>query len=400
MLTGAHKSRDNKKENEEANSDRVIHASNILNHGDCSMCRCPRCAAEPIDFRHGIVEFHTRTSVDLTNSMSSTARSQKVNAPLSARGNERLQGDGRVHAKPFLKWAGGKTQLLPQIDLRLPAALQEGKVSTYVEPFLGGGAVFFHIAQTQKIRQAYLADANEDLIQCYQIVQRNVEELIVELRRLSRGYLRCGRSGQEGYFYRVREQYNRLRKVRWSRRTRRDRVIQAAYMIFLNRTCYNGLHRVNSRGDFNVPFGKYASPLHFNEENLRAASRVLASARLVCAPFDQVGDAVKPGSFVYFDPPYKPLSATASFTSYSRERFGDDEQEKLATLFHALSRRRNVHLMLSNSDPGGRYFDRLYKGMNIERVTATRMINSKASGRGRIAELIVTNSRLRKVRRK
>jgi DNA adenine methylase len=325
---------------------------------------------------------------------------QKVKAHRRRQYRTPLQADVLAVAKPFLKWAGGKTQLLPQIAERLPAALNEGGVTRYVEPFLGGGAVFFHIAQTQKIRHAYLADANEDLIHCYQIVQRSVEELIDELRRLSRGYLRCGRSGQEGFYYRVREQYNRLRKVRRSRRTRRDRVIQAAYMIFLNRTCYNGLHRVNSRGDFNVPFGRYKSPPHFNEENLRAASRVLANVRLACAPFDQVGDAVKPGTFAYFDPPYKPLSATASFTSYSRERFGDDEQEKLAALFHTLSRRKNVHLMLSNSDPGGRYFDRLYKGMNIERVTATRMINSKASGRGRIAELIVTNYRLRKARRK
>jgi DNA adenine methylase len=264
-------------------------------------------------------------------------------------------------------------------------------MKNYVEPFLGGGAVFFHIAQTQRIRHAYLADANEDLIHCYSIVQRHVEELIRELRRLSRGYLRCRKGGQEGFYYRIREQYNHLRKVPWSRRSRRDRVMQAAYMIFLNRTCYNGLHRVNSNGEFNVPFGRYKSPPHFNEENLRAASRVLAKARLVCASFDRVGENVKSGSFVYFDPPYKPLSTTASFTSYSRERFGDAEQEKLAALFLTLSRRKNVFLMLSNSDPGGRYFDRLYKGMIIESVSATRMINSKADGRGRIAELIVMN---------
>jgi DNA adenine methylase len=389
MLTGPHKSRDDKKENEEADSDRVIHASNILNHGDCSMCPRPRCAAEPIDFRHRIVEFHTQTSVDLANSMSSTSRSQKVIARFPVRGNERLQGDEPVHAKPFLKWAGGKTQLLPQIDLRLPAALKEGKVSTYVEPFLGGGAVFFHIAQSYSIRRAYLSDANENLIHCYQVVQKYVEELIPELRKLRAAYLRRRGSGQERFYYLVRDRYNRMRQVPRTRRTQSKKVRQAAYMIFLNRTCYNGLHRVNSSGDFNVPFGRYKTPPHFNEENLRAASRVLAKAYLICAPFDRIAGTVKSGSFIYFDPPYKPLSGTASFTSYSKEHFGDDEQEKLAALFLTLSRRKNVHLMLSNSDPGGRYFDRLYKGMKIERVSATRMINSKPHGRGRIAELLV-----------
>ncbi len=298
-------------------------------------------------------------------------------------------------ARPFLKWAGGKGQLVPQLSALFPAALRQNHIARYVEPFLGGGALFFHIAQTYQIEEYFLYDVNPELIGVYRSIQSDVEAVIGQLEMLQTQYLRLEETSRKVYFYKVREQYNTDRHTigydyyrdAWSQR--------AAYAIFLNRTCFNGLYRMNSKGEFNVPFGDYKNPKISDADNLRACAALLQPAQIACQDFALCESIVNENTFVYFDPPYRPLNATSHFTAYSRQAFNDDTQRRLATLYHHLDS-RGASVMLSNSDPKNTdpeddFFDTLYTGFTINRVTATRMINAVASKRGAIAELVITN---------
>ncbi len=284
-------------------------------------------------------------------------------------------------AKPFLKWAGGKTQLLDEIDIRLPAGLENGEIDTYVEPFVGGGAVFFHIAQNyDSIRHFYLFDINEDLINCYNEIKTNVDALIEELCSLEMVFLRK-RSGRRDFYYEIRGQFNADRSP--------------AKLIFLNKTCYNGLYRVNRNDGFNVPFGDYKKPTICNAENLRSVAEVLQRAEIICADFEKSEPYIDKNTFVYFDPPYRPLSSTASFTSYSKDSFSEQDQMRLAEFCRQIDG-EGAKFLLSNSDPknenpNDRFFEDHYKTFTIDTVKATRAINCKASRRGRINELIITN---------
>jgi DNA adenine methylase len=309
-------------------------------------------------------------------------------------------GGAEPAARPFLKWAGGKKQLIPQFEPHFPAELAAGKLTTYVEPFVGAGAVFFHVVQNYRIRRAYLFDVNEELCLIYTVVKRAVEPLIEELCSLRERYLALEQQERERLYYSIRERLNAARDRVDHQRTReatsRTWIERAAQLLFLNRTCYNGLFRTNSRGAFNSPFGRYKKPSIVDPDNLRRASRLLRKATIRRGDFEDCASRVDSETFVYFDPPYRPLSSTSSFTSYSRGSFSDAEQERLGRFYARLDRERHPKLMLSNSDPtnvdrSDRFFHELYRGYRIAHVSASRMINSKASGRGAVRELLIMN---------
>jgi DNA adenine methylase len=306
---------------------------------------------------------------------------------------EPASGNG---AKPFLKWAGGKSQLLAQFEKHFPAQLAAGEIDHYIEPFLGGGALFLSIAQRYPFRQAYLTDINPELILVYSVVKHNPAALIEQLEQHQRAYLAGDEAARATYFYSVRDQYNAQRAAIDFAAYTDAWISRAARMIFLNKTCFNGLFRVNGKGEFNVPFGRYKNPAICDPENLRRVSTLLQKAELRVAPFTACEQWVNAATFVYFDPPYRPISATSSFTSYSSDRFDDAAQIALASFFAHLHQGHGAKLMLSNSDPApinpqDDFFERLYADFQIHRVYASRMINSQADKRGKISELLITN---------
>jgi DNA adenine methylase len=294
-------------------------------------------------------------------------------------------------AKPFLKWAGGKGQLIEQIIAHLPSPLKEGKIIKYFEPFLGGGALFFSLSARYRIESSYLYEINRSISLCYQVIKNNVGKLINELKQLKLEYLSASEKKREKLYYERRDEFNAFLGIRTSNRP----IRRAALLIFLNKTCFNGLYRVNSRGEFNVPFGRYKNPSICNEDNLYAVSELLKKAKIICGDFEKCIKHVDNKSFVYFDPPYRPISTTASFTSYSKDAFNDQEQKRLRKVFGELHK-KGAYLMLSNSDPKNinsedNFFDDLYRGYHIERLHATRVINCNAERRGVITEILVMN---------
>ena len=295
-------------------------------------------------------------------------------------------------AKPFLKWAGGKGQLLDTFEKMFPQELIEGKIKTYIEPFVGGGAVLFHILQNYKIEKAYINDINKELINCYRCIKADVEEVIKPLSILENNYLSS--EDRAKYFYNVRDRYNQIHL------NGHYDYEKCADFIFLNHTCFNGLYRVNKKGKFNVPHGKYKNPLICDKENLRLCSQLLQKVEISFGDYRQVLSNADKDSFVYFDPPYRPLIENNSFISYDKSGFDDNDQIELSQNYKKLDR-QNCLLMLSNSDPkntneNDNFFDDLYKGFSIERVYAKRMINCQASKRGNITEIVVMNYKRRK----
>ena len=295
-------------------------------------------------------------------------------------------------AKPFLKWAGGKGQLLDTFDKMFPQELIEGKIKTYIEPFVGGGAVLFHILQNYKIEKAQINDINKELINCYRCIKADVEEVIKPLSILEKEYLSS--ENRNKYFYNVRERYNQIHL------NGHYDYEKCADFIFLNHTCFNGLYRVNKEGKFNVPHGKYKKPLICDKENLRHCSQLLQKVEINFGSYEQVLEKADANTFLYFDPPYRPLLENNSFVSYDKAGFDDIDQIKLSQNYRNLNK-QNCLLMLSNSDPKNinekdNFFDDLYKSFNIERVYAKRMINCQANKRGNITEIVVTNYKRRK----
>lgn len=286
--------------------------------------------------------------------------------------------------KPFLKWAGGKSRLIAQLEPFFP----KRKV-VYFEPFIGGGAVFLHLASTGKIKKAFLNDLNSDLALLYSVIKLTPAELIQSCVAMSNEYLKLDTTSRAAYYYDKRKRYNEGEST--------DPISRAATTIFLNKTCFNGLFRVNSKGEFNVPAGKYKSPTIIEPENIFAVNRILndCDAEILCEDFaDSVSSAEK-GNFVYYDPPYRPLNKTACFTAYSAGGFEDNEQVRLAELFATLSL-RGVKQMLSNSDPKNvnpddKFFDDLYGSFKMRRVIASRNISSNGEKRGSVSELLITN---------
>ncbi len=298
-------------------------------------------------------------------------------------------------AKPFLKWAGGKGQLLANFRDFYPNDLKSGMITHYYEPFIGGGAVFFEVAQQYKIQWAFLYDINQDLILTWRVVQQDVYKLIDSLDSFQKRYEKLNEEEQSKFYYNVRDEFNRnLHRINFSKYNE-EWILRAAQIIFLNKTCFNGLFRLNQKGEFNVPAGRYKNPKIFDEQNLVKVSKLLEIAEIKNAGFAAVEADIVENSFVYFDPPYRPLSKTSGFTAYSKFKFEDTEQRQLADLFHLLHK-RGIKQMLSNSDPKNHnhddnFFDEIYKDFTISRIPARRMINSDASKRDAINEIIVTN---------
>lgn len=302
--------------------------------------------------------------------------------------------------KPFLKWAGGKTQLLSEFEKRLPEELKSGTITKYVEPFIGGGAVFFYLNRKFSFEKSYIFDVNEELILSYRVIQESVGELISSLEILESDYLSKNETERESFYYEVRDAFNRkLSEINFTEYGP-EWVERAAQIIFLNRTCFNGLFRVNRNGGFNVPFGKNKKPEILNENNLKNVAASLKNTKIIWGDFTQCGKLVDEKTFVYFDPPYRPLNRSSSFTSYSKDKFTDMDQKRLVEFFKELDA-KGAKIMLSNSDPKNEdptdtFFDDLFSDFSIQRVPARRIINSNGARRGSINELIITNYPVKK----
>ncbi|OQW90526.1 MAG: modification methylase [Beggiatoa sp. IS2] len=299
-------------------------------------------------------------------------------------------------AKPFLKWAGGKNQLLGQFANYYPRELREGKIDNYIEPFVGGGAVFFEIMQKYPIRSAYIADINKDLILTYQVIQRQPTILLECLEQYQQEYDHTTEENRNLLFLSIRKDFNSQRLEINYENFSDQWIPRATQLIFLNKTCFNGLFRLNAKGEFNVPFGKYKNPTISDRPNILAVSKILQNTEIQISSYESCYSKTNERTFIYFDPPYKPISKTANFTSYTGFGFTDKEQVELAHFFRKLDREKHAKLMLSNSDPKSEnpddsFFEKIYDGYHLYRVYANRMINCHAGKRGQISELVITN---------
>jgi DNA adenine methylase len=302
---------------------------------------------------------------------------------------------GKREAGPFLKWAGGKRQLLGKYLTLFPVGLRRGQIHRYVEPFIGSGALFFHIAQNFHLQVRVLSDINPELILVYRTVQTAVEALVETLADIQSHYFTLGEKERRDYYYEARDRYNKQRETIDYDHISQLWVDRSALFLFLNRTCYNGLFRLNSHGEFNVPFGRYKKPRLLDAHNLHAVSQLLQDVHIQFGDFESIESWIGSDTFVYFDPPYRPISDTARFTSYSIGGFSDQEQLRLANFYRRLDA-RGAKLMLSNSDPRNDeiqddFFERAYAGFRIERLQANRNISSKADKRGPVSEILILN---------
>lgn len=291
--------------------------------------------------------------------------------------------------KPFLKWAGGKGQLVKEIEKYYP--FDEGNITKYAEPFVGGGAVLFDILSKYELEEVYISDINSELINTYIVVRDNVDALLELLSEYQNQYIPLEKDERKVYYLSKRERFNKLKMSD----NITGNIEKAALMIFLNKTCFNGLYRVNRKGGFNVPMGTYKNPLICDEKNLWAVSNKLQEVRIVCDDYRKAEEFIDKHTFVYFDPPYRPITETASFTAYTENLFGDKQQAELAEFVENMGR-VGSRIIVSNSDPknvdkNDNFFEEIYSGLNIVRVQATRMINSNSSARGKINELLIAN---------
>lgn len=295
----------------------------------------------------------------------------------------------RIECKPFIKWVGGKGQLLSEINKLYPVELGKN-INKYAEIFVGGGAVLFDILSKYKLDEVYISDKNLELINTYKSIRDNVDILIKSLKEMEEQYIPLDNENRKDYYYKKREEYNSL-KIN----SEVNNIEKAVLFIFLNKTCFNGLYRVNKKGEFNVPMGAYKKPKICDEENLKNVSLTLRNVKIVYADYRKSEKFIDGKTFVYIDPPYRPLNITSSFTSYTENDFNDKEQIELAEYINVLNK-KGAKIVISNSDPKNNdiddnFFDKLYKNYNINRVKATRMLNSNASLRGAINELLITN---------
>ncbi|MBS1753590.1 MAG: DNA adenine methylase [Bacteroidetes bacterium] len=291
-------------------------------------------------------------------------------------------------AKPFLKWAGGKTQLISDIERTFPTNTTQTNF-TYIEPFVGSGAILFWVLNNfPNLKKAVINDINEDLISTYKTIANKPKELISILQILQDEYhnLEGNEENKKLYYYQKRELYNSRKE---------EQSGQAALFIFLNRTCFNGLYRVNRKNEYNVPMGGYKKPTICDKENILAVSEALQKVEILCGDFEQTLEHADKNSLFYFDPPYKPLSETSSFNSYAKDEFNDSEQIRLKDFCNKLDILNHTWI-LSNSDVKGKddndnFFDDLYSDFNIQRVEAKRSINANPDKRGKLTELLITN---------
>jgi DNA adenine methylase len=293
-----------------------------------------------------------------------------------------------MKAKPFIKWVGGKSQLIEQLDALLPADFGNWENATYIEPFAGGGAMLFYMLQRYpNIQHAVINDVNQDLTTCYCTVRDYPEELINSLSGIEKEYLTLPNDDERrAFFMNSRGHYNEKNL---------DPIENTTLFIFLNRTCFNGLYRVNKRGQFNVPFGKYKNPTICDAATIRKDSEVLRRVEILTGDFEETFNFAEGNTLFYFDPPYRPLSDTSSFNDYTKDSFNDDSQVRLKEYCDRINQ-AGYKFMLSNSDCKGKneadnFFDVLYGNYEIERVIASRSVNSNPTKRGKLTEILVHN---------
>ena len=290
-------------------------------------------------------------------------------------------------AKPFIKWVGGKSQLLDEIREKYPS-----KIEKYCEPFVGGGAVLFDILNKFQPKEVLINDINKELINTYVQIKNNCYEMIDGLSEIQRIYKSHTQEESKDFFYEKRSRYNEI-KINGDKA---ENLEKAVLFIFLNKTCFNGLYRVNSKGAFNVPFNNAKNPLLCDEENLFACSKLLQNVEMTAGDYKECKNFIDNKTFVYIDPPYRPITKTSAFTSYSENGFSDKEQVELGNFLTEISN-NGAEVLASNSDPkntdkNDNFFDNLYSHFEIERVSASRMINSNAKKRGEINEILISNA--------
>ncbi len=293
-----------------------------------------------------------------------------------------------IQIKPFVKWVGGKGQLIEQLERYIPTN-GEKLLTKYAEPFVGGGALLFNILSKYNFESLYVSDTNAELINAYNVIKNKVDDLIMRLTEMQLAYIPMDENGRKYYYYKARDRFNNLQI------SATTSVEKATLFIFLNKTCFNGLYRVNKKGRFNVPMGAYKNPTICDETNLRNVSKALQNVTIVCADYTFSKEFIDQNTFVYLDPPYRPISATAGFTAYNADCFDDNEQMRLARFINEINT-KGAKIMLSNSDPqninpNDMFFEDLYRAYTINKVEAIRAINSKGDGRGKISELLICN---------
>ncbi len=308
--------------------------------------------------------------------------------PIDARSTRYLQGDSEK-VKPFLKWAGGKGQLLSEIEKYYP--FKNAQITKYAEPFVGGGAVLFDILSKYDLEEVYISDINAELINAYCIIRDEIDDLIALLHSMRNEFVPMDTESRKLYYLAKRERFNDLK----INSNESQNIEKAAIMIFLNKTCFNGLFRVNKKGLFNVPMGSYKNPLICDEENLRSVSQKLQKVKIVCGDYRESASFIDANTFVYFDPPYRPITDTASFTAYTENLFNDEEQIELAKFVDSMHK-KGAMIVISNSDPKNSntdddFFDNIYSSHKIKRVEAARMINCNSEARGKVKELLISN---------
>ncbi|MDR0917697.1 MAG: Dam family site-specific DNA-(adenine-N6)-methyltransferase [Oscillospiraceae bacterium] len=295
-----------------------------------------------------------------------------------------------VTAKPFVKWAGGKGQLLSEIRRKYPFELGD-TITKYAEPFVGGGAVLFDILSDYCLDEVYIGDINRELITTYLTIRDNSELLIEKLSEMELEYLKADEEKRKEIYYNNRDKFNSVKST--------DNSLEiASLFIFLNKTCFNGLYRVNSKGGFNVPQGSYKNPTICDSENLKAVSTLLQGVNIVHGDYRICKDFIDEKTFAYFDPPYRPLTETASFTAYAQDHFDDNSQAELARFIGEITA-KGATVLASNSDPkntnqNDNFFDNLYSKCIITRISANRAINSVGSSRGKVSELLIASNYL------
>lgn len=295
-----------------------------------------------------------------------------------------------MRVKPFIKWVGGKTQLLDNISKKYPTELGKS-INKYCEPFVGGGAVLFDVLSKYNLDEIMINDINPELINTYTQIRDNVHNLIVKLNALQEMYWKYDSSQRWDYFYNQRERFNKIKFIN----NDKYNLEKASIFIFLNKTCFNGLYRVNKSGLFNVPMGNYKKPLICNETNLLAISELLQNVIIRCGDYKECIDFIDKNTFLYIDPPYRPITKTSSFTSYMQQSFEDKQQIELGEFVLSIND-KGAKVIVSNSDPkntdaSDEFFDELYSSLIIDRVNAKRVINCNGKNRGEISELLISN---------
>lgn len=295
---------------------------------------------------------------------------------------------GKVPVKPFLKWAGGKGQLIKEIEQYYPF---NNGITKYIEPFVGGGAVLFDILNNYKLQEVIISDINAELINTYLVIRDNIDGLTRLLFKMQNEFLPMDIDSRKAYYMAKREKFNILK----TNNSKDNNIEKAAIMIFLNKTCFNGLFRVNKKGMFNVPMGDYKNPLVCDENNLHAVSEKLQNVKIVCCDYRESANFIDKNTFVYLDPPYRPVTSTSNFTAYTKNLFDDSEQIALAGFVDEMHR-KGAKIVVSNSDPknsdiNDNFFDNIYSSYKIKRVYAARAINCKSKERGKVKELLISN---------